>query len=530
MALEVQWWQKAVIYQIWVRSFQDSTGDGIGDLAGILSRLDYIQSLGADALWLSPIFPSPWLDAGYDVSDFCSVHPQFGNLDDFDRLLADCHRRGLRVILDWLVNHTSDQHPWFQEARASRDSNRRDWFIWADPKPDGAPPNNWLSVFGGSAWTLDQGTGQYYFHAFMPQQPDLNWRNPQVVEAMHENMRFWLRRGVDGFRLDALDMLLENPDLPDNPPNPDFNPNAALDSAVLHVHTRSQEGIHELIAGLRQVSDEFDQRVLLGEMYTSAQNMVPYYGTSERPELHLPLNPSFLFQPWDADAMASSISEYLDAVSSYGWPTWALSNHDFHRLRQRAKADQPRVAAMLLLTLRGTPSIYYGEEIGMHDVPIPPELAEDPQGKAQPARNRDVARTPMQWDGGPSAGFTSGTPFFPIADDYQTINVAKLEKDEGSLLHLYRRLIALRKAEPALSRGIQTPVTRRAPVLAYRRELPGRHLLVLLNMAGDELSFDFSELSGSGELLLSTFLDRTGERPSQNVRLRGNEGLILSLE
>jgi alpha-glucosidase len=258
--------------------------------------------------------------------------------------------------------------------------------------------------------------------------------------------------------------------------------------------------------------------------------MATYYGTPERPELHLPLNPTFLFQPWDADTMAKSIGEYLDAVSAYGWPTWALGNHDFHRLRMRAKADQPRVAAMLLLTLRGTPSVYYGDEIGMHDVPIPPELAEDPQGKAQPSRNRDVARTPMQWNDGHNAGFTAGTPFFPIADDYRQINVAAQERDERSLLTLYRRLIALRKIEPALSHGIQTPVVRRAPLLVYRRELPDRRLLVILNMAGDDLSYDFSELSLEAELLLSTFLDRAGERPRQSVPLRGNEGLILALK
>ena len=529
MALDTQWWQTAVIYQIWVRSFMDSSGDGIGDLPGLASKLDYLQSLGVDAVWLSPIFPSPWLDGGYDVTDFCSVHPQFGTLDDFDRLMAQAQRRGIRIVLDWLINHTSDQHPWFREACESRDARRRDWFIWADPKPDGSPPNNWLSVFGGSAWTLDERTGQYYFHAFLKEQPDLNWRNPAVVQAMHDNMRFWLRRGVDGFRLDALDMLLENPDLPDNPPNPNFDPKGALDAVVLHVHTRSQSGLHELVAGLRRVCDEFPDRVLLGEMYTSVENMVHFYGTPDKPELHLPLNPQFLFQPWDADRMAKAISQYLDAVSPYGWPTWALGNHDFRRLTERAKADQPRVAAMLLLTLRGTPAIYYGDEIGMHNVPIPPELAEDPQGKTQPHRSRDGSRTPMQWDDGPHAGFTTGQPYFPIARDYRQTNVAVLDKNDQSLLALYRRLIALRKAEPALSRGIQTPVVRRAPLIAYRRELPGRRLLVVLNMAGDDVTFDFSELSSQGQLLLSTYLDGSTDSLAGSVPLRGNEGVIVAL-
>ena len=530
MAYDVNWWQTGVIYQLWVRSFLDTNGDGVGDLPGITQKLDYIRSLGADAIWLSPIFPSPWADAGYDVSDFCNVHPRFGTLADMDRLISAAHKRKIRVILDWLINHTSKDHAWFQDARSSRQSQHRDWFIWADPKPDGSPPNNWLSVFGGSAWTLDERTGQYYFHAFMPEQPDLNWRNPQVVEAMHDNLRFWLKRGIDGFRLDALDMLLEDANLPDNPPNPDFDPSGALDQAVIQKYTRNQPGIHDLIAGMRKVCDEYPERVLLGEIYVSAEEMVPYYGTVEQPELHLPLNPQFLRQRWDADEMAKAISGYLDAVSAYGWPTWALSNHDINRLTQRAQADQPRVAAMLLLTLRGTPSIYYGEEIGMHDVPIPAELVEDPQAKSQPERSRDVARTPMQWNDGPNAGFTTGKPYFPIADDYQQINAAAQERNPRSLLALYRRLTALRQEEPALAHGIQTPVVRRAPLLVYRRELPDRRLLVILNMAGDDVTFDFSELANRARLLLSTFLDRQRELLEKSVALRGNEGLVLALD
>jgi alpha-glucosidase len=529
MTFQTYWWQTGVIYQIWVRSFYDSNGDGIGDLAGIVEKLDYIQALGADAIWLSPIFPSPWADAGYDVSDFCNVHPQLGGLADVDRLVSESHQRNIRVILDWLVNHTSDRHPWFEDARSRRGSKYRDWYVWADPKSDGSPPNNWLGVFGGSAWTLDEATGQYYFHAFLPEQPDLNWRNPQVVEAMHDNLRFWLQRGIDGFRLDALDMLLEHPELPDNPPNPDFDPSGPLDMKVFQKYTRNQLGIHELVAGMRKVCDEFESRVLLGEMYVGPDQMVSYYGTPELPELHLPLNPQFLRQRWDADEMAKAIGHYLDAVSAYGWPTWALSNHDINRLTQRAQSEQPRVAAMLLLTLRGTPSIYYGDEIGMHDVEVPRDLIEDPQGKAQPHRARDVARTPMQWNDGLNAGFTTGSPYFPIAGDYRQINVAAQEQDPRSLLALYRRLLALRKTEPALARGIQTPVVRRAPLLVYRRELPERRLLVILNMAGDDLTFDFSELASSATMLVSTFLDSHNKLVEDEIAIRGNEGVVLAL-
>jgi alpha-glucosidase len=530
MTQEMEWWQQAVIYQIGVRSFFDANGDGVGDLPGLISKLDYVRMIGAEAIWLSPIFPSPWADAGYDVSDFRDIHPQLGRLEDFDRLVGEAHRRGIRIILDWLLNHTSNKHPWFEEARSSRDSRYRNWYVWADAKPDGSPPNNWLSVFGGSAWTLDEKTGQHYFHAFLPEQPDLNWRNPEVPAAMQDAMRFWLARGVDGFRVDAVDMLLENPDLPDNPPNPSFDPSGPLDAAVFQVYNRNQPGVHQHIAALRNVCSEFPECVLLGEAYTSPEELARYYGTPAQPELHLPLNPQLLSRSWDAEEIAKAIERYLAAVSPCGWPNWAWGNHDFHRLGSRVSTDQRRVAAMLLLTLRGTPIIYYGEEIGMHDVEVPRERAEDPQGKTQRTRNRDVARTPMQWNDGPNAGFTTGTPFFPIADDYGQVNIASQERDPRSLLAVYRQLIALRKAEPALREGFQTPVVRRTPLLFFRRELPDRRLAVVLNMGADDLSFDFREVGPKAHLLLSTFLDRGDELLEQKIYLRGNEGLILVLE
>ena len=530
MIQEMQWWQRAVIYQVWMRSFFDADGDGIGDLPGLISKLDYVRTLGAGVIWLSPIFPSPWADAGYDVSDFRGIHPRLGTLQDFDCLIDEAHRHGIRIVLDWPLNHTSDEHPWFEDARSSRDSRYRNWYIWANPKPDGSPPNNWLSVFGGSAWTFDEKTGQHYFHAFLAQQPDLNWRNPEVPTAMHDAMRFWLARGVDGFRVDAVDMLLKDPDFPDNPPNPDFDPSGPLDAAVFPVYNRNQPGVHEHIAAFRRVCGEFGDRVLLGEIYTSPEQIVRYYGTPALPELHLPLNPQLLTQRWDAKNIARGIQRYVDAVSPYGWPNWTWSNHDFHRLTSRAGADRLRVAAMLLLTLRGTPLIYYGEEIGMRDVEIPQELAEDPQGKTQPTRNRDVCRTPMQWNDGPNAGFTPGTPFFPIGADYRQINVASHQRDARSLWALYRRLIALRKAEPALTQGLQTQVVCRTPLLFFRRELSHRRLVVVLNMADDDRSFDFSDIGPKVRLLLSTFLDREDELLENEVPLRGNEGLILALE
>ena len=531
MIQEAPWWQRAVFYEVWVRSFSDANGDGVGDLPGLITKLEYLATLGIEAVWLSPIFPSPWVDAGYDITDFRDVHPQIGTLEDFDSLVAEAHRRGIRIVLDWPVNHTSDQHPWFQEACSSLEARHRDWYVWVDAKPDGSPPNNWLSVFGGSAWTLDRNTGQYYFHAFLPQQPDLNWRNPEVRAAIEDAMRFWLARGADGFRVDAVDMLLENPELPDNPLNPGFDPSGPPDAAVFQVHNRSQPGIHEQVVALRRVCSEFGDSVLIGEVYTSLENLVSYYGTPAQPELHLPLNPDLqLWKHWDTEEIAGAIARYMDVVPPHGWPNWAWTNHDFSRLGSRITPNRLHVAAMLLLTLRGTPFIYYGEEIGMHDVEIRPESIEDPQGKAQPGRNRDMARTPMQWSVSPHAGFTTGTPYLPVANDYRQVNVASQERDPRSLLAFYRRLIAVRKAEPALREGLQTHVRQQASLLFFQRTFQDRRLLVVLNASGDDQKLNFSELGSKAHVLLSTSSDPQDQACAREVRLRGHEGLILVLE
>lgn len=529
MTDELAWWQRGVIYQVFVRSFQDSNGDGIGDLPGLTSRLDYIRDLGAGAVWLSPIYPSPWLDAGYDVLDFENVEPRFGTMADLDRLIAAAEKRGIRIILDWVPNHTSDRHPWFQEARSGRDHPRRNWFIWADPATGGGPPNNWLSVFGGSAWQREPVSGQYYYHAFLPQQPDLNWQNPEVREAMYGNLAFWLARGVAGLRIDALDMLLEDPELPDNPPNPDFDPEGPPDTAVVQKFTRNQPELHAIVAELRRRADVFPNRVLLGETYMGAKQLAQYYGTPERPELHLPLNPLFLRQRWDADEMTCVINEYLEAIPSHGWPTWSLGNHDMNRVAGRATGDQLRVAAMLLLTLRGTPTVYYGDEIGMHDVPVPPERMEDPQGLRQPHRSRDVARSAMQWDDSRHAGFSTGEPSVVVAADYRAINVAGQQQEARSLLSLYRRLIALRQSERELAAGLQSPVMRQAPTIAYLRKVPNQRLLIVLNLAGDAYSFDFTGNASRGQVLLRTTMQGEGAECPGQVQLQGNEGVILRL-
>src|SRR6185436_14956605 len=413
------WWQRGVIYQIYPLSFQDSNGNGFGDLPGLLSRLDYLEWLGVDAIWLSPIYPSPMADWGYDVADYCDVDPRFGTLADADALIAAAHARGIRVLLDFVPNHTSERHPWFVESRSSRDSPKRGWYHWRDPAPGGGPPNNWISVFGGSAWTLDDATGQYYLHSFLREQPDLDWRHPEVRDAMHEAMRFWLRRGVDGFRVDVIHHLAKDPEYRDNPTNPDWIAGASNPyRRLLAVHTADRPEVHEVIAGIRAVVDEFPDRMLVGELYLPLERLMVYYGSGGR-GLQLPFNFQLIRLPWESRTLGAAIEAYEAMLPTFGWPNWVLGNHDKSRVASRVGPAQARVAAMMLLTLRGTPTLYYGDEIGMRDVPIPAERVRDPFERNVPGLGlgRDPERTPMQWDGGAGAGFTTGEPWLPVADD-----------------------------------------------------------------------------------------------------------------
>src|SRR5215212_11925476 len=445
------WWQKGVVYQIYPRSFQDSNADGVGDLPGIAARLDYLVALGVHAIWISPVFPSPMADFGYDVSDYCGIDPLFGTLDDFDRLIAAAHEHGLKVILDFVPNHTSDQHPWFAESRSSRDSAKRDWYIWRDPKPDGSPPSNWVSEFGGSAWTFDQTTGQCYYHAYLKEQPDLNWRNPLVQDAMLQVIRFWFERGVDGFRVDAIHHLFEDKELRDNPPNPDWREGMSPARRVLRTRTMDQPEVHDAIAAMRRVSDEYDDRVMIGEAYLPIDRLMAYYGV-DLTGFHLPFNFHLISTPWQPVAIAALIDAYEAALPQGGWPNWVLGNHDRSRVASRIGREQARVAAMLLLTLRGTPTMYQGEELGMTDVPIPPERVQDPWERNVPGLGlgRDPERTPMPWDERAQGGFTTGEPWLPLGADVETVNVAAQATDPRSILSLTRALLALRRAEPAL--------------------------------------------------------------------------------
>ena len=509
------WWREAVVYQIYPRSFQDSNGDGIGDLQGILERLDYIKSLNVDAIWLSPIYPSPMYDFGYDVSDYTGIHPMFGTLADFDRLLEKAHGLGLRVLMDLVPNHTSSEHPWFVQSRSSRDNPKRDWYLWRDPAPGGGPPNNWLSVFGGSGWTLDEQTGQYYFHQFVRQQPDLNYRNPLVLEAMLDVMRFWLDRGVDGFRVDVIPRLLKDAQFRDEPPNPDWD---GVDPyySLLHIYTKNLPGVHDIIRRMRGVLDRYPNRVLIGETYLTMQELVSYYGLG-LDECHLPFNFHLIKMNWDAQTVSNAIESYEALLPSGAWPNWVLGNHDVHRVASRVGQAQARVANMLLLTLRGTPTTYYGEEIGMEDVAIPWKFVQDPPAIKQPELahilGRDPERTPMQWSRAANAGFApeGTTPWLPVAPEYHERNVEQQERDRTSMLWLYRTLTTLRRAEPALHSGGYSAVpVDAADVLAYLRSAPAAsQFLVVLNF-GDR--FHTLDLCRVGQGLKSRWQRTWSER------------------
>ncbi len=525
-----KWWERGIIYQIYPRSFMDSNGDGVGDLGGIRNKLDYLQWLGVDAIWISPIYPSPMADFGYDISNYTDIDPFFGTLDDFDALLAGAHDRGLKVLLDYVPNHTSDQHPWFLDSRSSRDSAKRDWYIWRDPKAGGGPPNNWLSNFGGGAWKWDEKTGQYYYHAFLKEQPDLNWRNPEVHGAMLKVLRFWLDRGVDGFRVDVMHHLAKDTEFRDNPPNPEWQPGMSPYRELLTTYTADLPEVQEIVAKLRNVLDKYDDRMLVGEIYLPVERLMAYYGASGK-GAHLPFNFQLIGLPWNAREIAAAVERYEALLPSYAWPNWVLGNHDKSRVATRVGPAQARVAAMLLLTLRGTPTMYYGDEIGMHDVPIPVEQVQDPFEKNVPGLGlgRDPERTPMQWSNDEQAGFTTGNPWLPIAGDHQTINVA-LERDSPtSILTLYRRLIELRRAEAALSVGDFAPLPAPGDLMAYIRKTDQRRLLVVLNLGAKPQSFSISDLQCRGSLLLSTHLDRSREVLRDKLDLRGDEGAIIEL-
>ncbi len=524
------WWRRTAIYEIYPLSFQDSDGDGFGDLRGVRSRLDYLVELGVGTIWLCPFYPSPMRDWGYDVADYCNVDPRLGDLREFDALLQDAHRRGLQVILDLVANHTSSEHPWFVASRHSRTSPKRDWYVWRDPGPDGGPPNNWLSCFGGPAWTLDPKTGQYYLHQFLPEQPDLNYRNPEVLEAMLEVMRFWLERGVDGFRIDAAAYLVEDARFRDEPPNPAWRPGMRERDRLVHLYTEHQPETHAVLRRFRALLDRYSEpgaeRILVAEVYAPVEALIPYYGSPESPECHFPFQFALVDLPaeaWTAERLREVVERYEAALPAWAWPNWVLGNHDRPRVSSRLGEERARLAHFLLLTLRGTPTLYYGDELGLSDVEVPQDQVKDLPGFREYGGrwSRDAARAPMPWDGSPGGGFTTGTPWLPLPQDFRTRNVDAQRKDPRSFLYLVRHLLHLRRNTPALTEGAYRSISAPPGVYAYERVWGSWRLLVALNFSDRP-----QVLESTGDILLSTHLDRSG-RERGLLALRPYEGILL---
>jgi len=521
------WWKDAVVYQIYPRSFADSDGDGVGDLEGVREHLDHLEWLGVDAIWLSPFFTSPMKDFGYDVADYCDVDPLFGTLAGFDALVEDAHARGIKVLIDWVPNHTSDQHPWFVESRSSRDNPRAGWYVWkdADPADPMKPPTNWKAAFTGEpAWQWDTTRQQWYLHLFLPEQPDLDWRNPDVVEAMHGTLRFWLDRGVDGFRIDVVHGLLKDEAWPD------------VDERDRHVIGAifDVEATIDLVRGFRSVLDGYDgDRAMVGEVYLlSTAQVARYYGDGDA--LHMAFNFPPLYAPWELRAWRRRIDRVVEELDPRdAWPTWVLSNHDNprHRTRCGGSEARARAAAVLLLTLRGTPFLYAGEELGLEDAVVPPERVVDPGG-------RDGCRAPIPWTP-PAAGDDSDAMWLPWPPDASTRNAATLRDDPSSILHLYKRLLAARRASPALRRGTWAPldVGDTDSVLAYERTdaETGDHRVVLVNFTAADVVlaalmpvFRHERVQNtSGAWVVEVTSDGVGEGEPFTGRLLGDQAVVL---
>jgi alpha-glucosidase len=517
-----QWWQNAVFYEIYPRSFADSNGDGIGDLNGIDSKLDYLKNLGVDAIWISPCYPSPQVDFGYDVSDYENIDPMYGTFKDFEHLSSDAKKHDIRIIMDFVLNHTSPAHKWFQDSESSRTSAHRDWYIWRDGKAPGIPPNNWVSGFGGSAWQFDPKTNQYYYHYFAVGQPDLNWRNPDVEKAMFDVTRFWYKHGVSGFRLDAVDLLFEDPNLHDNPVLPGKNDFG--DPNMENKYNDKLPEVHTELKKLRTVADEHNA-VLIGETYTSNRDELKEYYGDHNDEIQLPMD--FMFCEVNKLSPPDFRTQIANAESTGGWPVYVISNHDMTRSYNRygdgAHNDQiAKLMAGMYLTLRGTAIMYYGEELGMeNNDPVRKEDVKDPIGIAgwPNEKGRDGERTPMQWNDSPYAGFSPSKPWLPVPASYKTHNVAAESKDPDSVLEFYKHVLALRHHEPALLDGDYVALNQdNANVLSYLRRYKNEAVLVVLNMSAttQPMSFNLAEQGFSAQTA-ATLLTTLSSPPSRQL-------------
>jgi alpha-glucosidase len=513
------WWREAIIYQVYPRSYLDTNGDGVGDLAGITEKLDYIASLGVDIVWLSPFFKSPMKDFGYDISDYCDVDPLFGSLEDFDRLIARAHSLGLKIMIDQVMSHTSDAHPWFVESRSSRDNDKSDWYVWADPRPDGNPPNNWLSVFGGSAWQWDTRRRQYYLHNFLTSQPDLNFHNPQVQQAQLDGLRFWLERGVDGVRLDACNFHFHDRQLRSNPPATKADNMMATDvnpyGMQAHLYDKTQPENLAYLARIRALLDEYGA-VSIGEVGADDALAVMADYTSGGDKLHMAYSFNLLTPDFSAAHIRTQVEDFEARVRG-GWASWPVGNHDSVRVMTRWGGGQsgqsatPALAKLVLamqLSLKGTPCLYQGDELALPEAEVPYELLQDPYGIAfwPEFKGRDGCRTPMPWTAeSPDAGFTSGTPWLPVAAPHIAAAVSSQEQDRDSPLNFARRIIAWRRRQPQLTRGDIAFFDAPEPVLALRRSLgpaPGGapDILAAFNLSNRAVSFEWPDAAGAEDL------------------------------
>ena len=522
------WWKHGVIYQIYPRSFYDSNGDGIGDIPGITMKLDYLQDLGVDAIWLSPVYKSPMYDFGYDVSDFRAIDPVFGTLEDFDILIREAHRRGIRCIMDLVLNHTSHLHPWFLASRSSRRSPKRDWYIWHNSK-HGKAPNNWAAAFGGSAWEYDELTCQYYLHSFLREQPDLNWRNRALRKEMYREICFWLDRGVDGFRLDAVNWIVKDRHFRSNPSWWPFH------HFLKEPYHRNRPGVHEIMKEFRGLMDEYPHTMAVGEVFAlppGNPKLAASFLGDGTDQLHLTFDFSLLYKPWNAKKIFKAIARWHKAIPKGGWPSHVLSNHDQPRSIDRFGEDaekKARIAAILLLTLKGTPFLYYGEEIGLQAPSISKSQMVDPLGKRYWPfyKGRDRGRTPMQWNSSPNGGFTTHEPWLPLGDNYTEQNVETQDQDPYSILNLHRELISLRKENKALQRGKWLPLIKGDHnTIAYLRHHRDQTMAVLLNLGPTPVTLKLKERA-QWIVCLSTHRFRREHYPNLTLTLAPYEGTIL---
>lgn len=527
-----RWQDVNGIYQIYPRSFQDSNGDGVGDIAGITQRLKYLKgelnSLGVDAVWVSPFYRSPMADFGYDVSDYYSIDPLFGDLEDFKQLVTEAHNRGIKVMVDYVPNHTSSEHPWFVASKSSRDNDKRDWYVWRDAKSDGSPPNNWVSVFGGSAWQWDEATGQYYLHTFLTEQPDLNWDNPAVREAMCDVLRFWLDLGVDGIRADAVRWISKDPKFRDDPPWPDHQLGDDPYHELIHRHSRYGKNLFAYLKEIAGVIESFPDRIILFEDYPdmhmdATEQYAAFY--SVNPEVAAPFNFEGLGSRYDAQDYRTFINHFQRMTNNKLRPFYCFSNHDKPRLVTRVGRAQARLVGLMQMTLPGIPVVYYGDEIGMHDVKIPPEAVQDPFEKQTPGLGlgRDPERTPMQWNGEKNAGFTAGTPWLPLPDDYATINVEAERDDPDSLFAMYRALLELRRSSAIRTGTYESWLESNEKVFGYLRKSEYETLLVLLNMSDETVE---CKEKVRGAIIYSTHTSVESEI-NESVLLQPQQGVII---